>query len=294
MHYISKELKAGGLVILSGILYGFLGYFGTSLIYDHLSLYTMLFWRFFVASVWMFLWGFLRQERLFSSALTVYSFIKLFLFSAIFYSGGSLLFFMASHHTGTGLAMVIFFAYPLFVAIYSWLKGEWKINVLTILSLLSILIGLVLLKGNQSNTISFTGIVIGLIASLSYAVYVLKSKEIAKNLLTTHITTIVCLSCTVVFLTLALLTQSFAFPISLKSWLYVLGLGIIATALPIQLLFEGLKVISPLKASILSVLEPVVTLIVGFLLLEESLSSVQFLGVLVVLGGALLIQFARE
>lgn len=64
---------------------------------------------------------------------------------------------------------------------------------------------------------------------------------------------------------------------------------IVATAIPIQLLLDGLKYVSPVKASILSVFEPLVTVFIGFVLLHETMSSLQSIGITIVLLGAILI-----
>ena len=80
-------------------------------------------------------------------------------------------------------------------------------------------------------------------------------------------------------------------PIHLNTWGYILLLGIFATAIPIQLLIVGLKYISPVKASILSVTEPVMTLILGMFLLSETISPLQLFGIFIILFGAVLIQF---
>jgi drug/metabolite transporter (DMT)-like permease len=83
-------------------------------------------------------------------------------------------------------------------------------------------------------------------------------------------------------------------PETLKSWLYILAVGIIATALPIQLMLKGLKYISSMRASIISVVEPLVTVFVGVILLQETISYLQFIGVFVILASALLVQFQKE
>jgi hypothetical protein len=41
------------LVSLSGVLYGLLGYTGISLVQQHFTLAQMLFWRFFIVSIWL-------------------------------------------------------------------------------------------------------------------------------------------------------------------------------------------------------------------------------------------------
>ncbi len=96
-----------------------------------------------------------------------------------------------------------------------------------------------------------------------------------------------------VFLSIILIRHEFIFPNSYKEWFYISALGIIATALPIQLLLEGLKHIHASKVAVLSVLEPVVTLIVGITALHESTSTLQLTGAIIILLSAVIIQFER-
>ena len=68
-------------------------------------------------------------------------------------------------------------------------------------------------------------------------------------------------------------------------------IGVIATAIPIQLLLEGLRHVEAEKESILSVLEPALVFFIGIIALDEEVSFIQGIGVIVILVGALLVQF---
>lgn len=289
-----REWYAVSLIVLSGILYGFLGYFGTQLLKDDFTVTSMLFWRFFIATLWMLAYSSWRQKKISLPKPDFQIYLLPFILGALFYSGSSAFYFMASKHTGTGLAMVIFFCYPMFVALFAWLKKEREIGKLTLFSLLIIVVGLFLLKGNDANPVNAVGIILAIASAVCYAVYVYKSKHILDRMGTMHFTTVVCISCTAMFLAIAYATHTFVTPSSLIDWCSAIAVGVFATAIPIQLLLEGLKIINPLKASILSVLEPVVTIIVGVILLHESVSMLQTLGILTVISGAILIQFTRE
>ncbi len=51
---------------------------------------------------------------------------------------------------------------------------------------------------------------------------------------------------------------------------------------------------SSMRAAIISVLEPLVTVFVGVLLLNESLTHLQMLGAAIIISSALLVQFQKE
>lgn len=288
------QIQAILLVALSGILYGFMGFFGTHILRDHFSVENMLFWRFFIAGIWMFAYAAFKHEKFIAGWSGSGTLTLPFILSAIFYAGSSGFYFLASEKTGTGLAMVIFFCYPVFVAGFAWVQNYWRINKYSAASLAAIVFGLVLLKGTDHSAINAVGIILAMAAALSYALYVYRSKRMINTTHSSYFTVIICFNCAAVFFIIACATHTFAFPPSLNAWLYIFALSIIATAIPIQLLLEGLKIISSVKASILSVLEPVVTLIVGITLLSESITTLQITGVLILLVGAIVVQFSRE
>ena len=63
----------------------------------------------------------------------------------------------------------------------------------------------------------------------------------------------------------------------------------ISTVAAVGLLFAGIRRVGPTSASILSTTEPVVTVLLAFLVFGESLGAVQLLGGALVLGAAVVL-----
>jgi drug/metabolite transporter (DMT)-like permease len=292
-----KEIfQASLLVAMSGILYGFLGFLGTGILRENISIPTMLFWRFLIAGGWILLFVIRKNstQRLFNH-IDMRTLLFMFFLGAIAYAGSSWFYFMASQYTGTGLAMVIFFSYPIIVALVSWKIHRQEFNAVKIVILVAMTIGLFLLQQSSTHPFNRMGIFFGILAAICYAIYVMGSKRISSIAINSNVlTTMVCFGCAFIFLMISISSHHFALPHSMKSWLYLLALGILATALPIQLMLEGLKYVSSMRASIISVVEPLVTVCVGVLLLDESVSHLQILGIFIILVSAVLVQFQRE
>jgi drug/metabolite transporter (DMT)-like permease len=143
------------------------------------------------------------------------------------------------------------------------------------------------LLGNQEGfTFDLMGMILGVISSILFALYIIGSKSSNASPLLSSL--MISLGCSLSSFIFALLNQTFAFPTHLDLWINILAIGIFCTALPVLFLFEGLKHISAEKAAILTVLEPVFVVIVGVLLLKEKISHLQCLGIIVVLSGALI------
>ena len=268
---------------LSGLFFGLIGYFGVSVIQENISVPNMLFWRFLISSLFIF---FLLLPQLGNLKLTAIETLKVFIYGLIFYGSTSTLYFLSAEYTGSGIAMVIFFTYPALVMLINYLLYKQKVNRIYTLSLLIIFIGMLCLVKGSRYTFSFMGLGFGLLSSLLYAVYIIVSKKspLAPLVSTFWVSLGAAMSC----LAVALVHHSFIVPEKLSIWLNICGIGIICTALPIVFLLKGLKNISSLQASILSVLEPVFVLIFGIILLGEQVNLIQGLGILVLLSGALL------
>jgi drug/metabolite transporter (DMT)-like permease len=291
-----KTLQASLLVAVSGTLYGFLGYLGTTILRSDMSISTMLFWRFLIAAAWILLFIIFNHSR--KSNIKNYPsksmLVRMFMLGAIGYAGCSGFYFLSSLYIGTGLAMVIFFSYPIMIAVGSWLIHRHKLNAGIVFTLITMTIGLFLIHNSSSEEVNVLGITFGVLNALCYAFYVMGSKQLSTVNIDSNVFTImVCLGSSFIFLILALITSTFVIPTTLKNWEYILAVGILATAIPIQLMLEGLKYISSLRASIISVLEPLVTVVLGVILLNESISDLQMLGSCLILGSTLLVQFNR-
>ncbi len=88
----------------------------------------MLFWRFLIAGLCMSIFVF--RNYLKNSAETnndKQTLFIMFALGALGYAGSSGFYFAASRYTGTGLAMVIFFSYPIVIALTSWMVHRKKL-----------------------------------------------------------------------------------------------------------------------------------------------------------------------
>lgn len=294
--HVRKDHKIFGtfLVALSGLMYGLVGYFGMQLFFEGFSVPAMLFWRFLVAALWMLLIGILTRRSFKKLASNFRVILRLASVGAVSYAGCSAFYYLSSQHIGTGPAMVIFFSFPVFVMLFSLIFKEAVINRYAMIALVMVVTGLMLLNGSGQYNLDNKGIVLALIASFSYAIYVYCSQHSSKMVDSLWLTLCICVGCSAIFLVFAYATNTFQWPDTASAWKNILVLGVLATAIPIQLLLNGLKYISSMKASILSVLEPVVTVVIGVLFLQERLEWIQVLGILVILSGALVIQFEKQ
>ena len=288
LNYLNNEFKGTAYVVLSGILYGFLSYFGISLLQNGFSIASMLFWRFLFSSIFLFIIQIPSFKEVKLPSLK--TFFMAMIVGSSFYSSSTAFFFMACKYICSGLAMVIFFVYPALVAIINWILYKTKITKVYFSSFVLITFGIILLIDLTELEVNIYGILLALLSGLTYAFYLVLSKKQLLNLSPLRGSLMVSLGSSLIFLVLMLIeSKGINIPSDKTAFIYCIVNGLIATALPMVLMLLGLQYINSTKASILSVLEPVFTVIFGWLLLNEILSWQQIAGIIIVLAGSLII-----
>lgn len=281
--FLSSKNIGAFYAALSGLFYGLIGYFGLSVINANISIPTMLFWRFLVSSLFILA---LLLPKLNTIQIRPKEIIKITLSGVALYGSGSMIYFISAQYIGSGLAMVVFYTYPALVMLINFLLYRQAISKIYYLALLVILIGMLCLVNGSPFTFNAIGVALGVIAGLAYALYIIASKNSTVPPLVS--TFFISLGSALICLVSALIDKSFTVPLNTEIWFNICGIGIICTALPIVLLLKGLKQISSLQVSILSVLEPVFVVLFGIILLNEKINLTQALGVTILLSGALL------
>lgn len=288
---LEDETKGFLYCILSGLLFGPIGYFGTMVMNEGLSISNMLFWRYAISLGFLFLIllpkiNYLKFD---ASIFTFQILIGVFLYGPFSY-----LYFKASPLIGTGLAMVVFFTYPAFVMAIRAIFFKKKIPKIYLASIVIVFCGLLLLMEIKSMKADVRGIIFALLSSVFYAIYIVSTNS--KINTTPPLTASITISIGgIIFAFVATMyDHSFILPNNLIMWQNLVGIGIIATAIPILFLLEGLRYVEAEKASILSALEPVLVFIIGIVALDEEISFIQTIGAIVILVGALLVQFDKR
>ena len=277
---------------LSATLYGCIGYFWFQLKASGMSVLDLCFWRFLASAALLvpfLLQSFVKKPRWQSLLYT-------FVLGGVFYGSSTLCYFMASESLGTGLAMVIFFTYPIYVVLISSVIARTLPNRVTWLALVLICTGCFLIAYEKNMHFDARGVGLAFLSALGYGIYVAFSKKTSRSLSPLVGTFVVCLGNSMLFLLMIPLLQEegFSLPSSAWTWLNVGLFAIVGTILPVLFLLIGMKYISADRAAILSVLEPVTVLAVGLLVLGEVFSVRQFIGALIILASALLISIKKD
>ncbi len=279
--------------VASAFSYGLVGFFGKKVMNYGLSVQCMLFWRFFVASFIILAFYLSKKNFKLKEIHNLFQFDKSSVISTLFFGVTSITFFISSVFIGTGLAMVIFYTYPLFVILLAIVINKQQISKSYYLSFLLIILGIILLNISQELKFELSGILVGILSAFLYGAYLI----ISQNQLETNpiaSTFSLCLGCAIICLIASLIDQSFSIPNYSISIIYIILIAIVCTVMPIWLLLKALETISATKASLLSAYEPVVVLAIGYYFLNEKLNGWQILGAFFIIIGALIVNMDKK
>ncbi len=81
--------------------------------------------------------------------------------------------------------------------------------------------------------------------------------------------------------------------IPIDSWLPLLGLGLVSTAIAIQAFYAGVRRVGGARAALISTVEPVYTVVLAMILFGERLATMQLVGGALVIGAVILAETGR-
>jgi drug/metabolite transporter (DMT)-like permease len=194
-------------------------------------------------------------------------------------------FFAALDRIDASLLSLVLYTFPGMVAVAAIVLGRERADSRRLGALALAFGGLVLvLASAKAGALDPLGTGLALSAAVVYTTYILVSEGIAGRMRPSLLSALVCTGAAL-SLTLGSAALGDLHPgnVNAAGWGWLAGIAVVSTVAAVSLFFAGLKRVGPTTASILSTVEPVVTVVLAFLVFGE------LLGVLQLLGGALVI-----
>jgi drug/metabolite transporter (DMT)-like permease len=211
---------------------------------------------------------------------------------AVGYGAQAGAYFAALERLDVSLLGLLVYTFPVIVTVAAITLGRERGSRRTAVALTLASIGLVLvLAGAATGGVDALGVALGLGAAVVYSIYILSSEGVATRLGPLILSTLVCTGAAVT-LTLAGLVGGDLHPggVSAAGVAWLGSLAAVSTVGAIALFFAGLRRVGPSTASILSTLEPVVTVVLAFVVFAESLGPAQLLGGALVLSAVVAVR----
>ncbi|MEP6985542.1 MAG: DMT family transporter, partial [Chloroflexota bacterium] len=209
--------------------------------------------------------------------------------------------FFAVERLPVSLYTVLIYTYPALVAIGAILFGEhlsgraWSALGLT-------LIGVVLTVPNLFQGfggVDPLGVVLVLVNAATYAVYILLSNRVLRGVTDLSMASAWSITGSFIYVLAviairALQGGSTTIPPNLNVWLGLLGLAVVSTVIPIFAFYAGMHRLGAPRAAIISMIEPVLTLLWAVIIRHENLQIIQILGAVFILISVVLLQLQRD
>ncbi|MGG1662307.1 DMT family transporter [Brevibacillus sp. NRS-1366] len=273
-------------VFISAAGFGVMSIFAVYAYGAGVTVSTLLFLRFLFAALLFFGLLALRRESL---RLMKKQVLALLLLGGVLYTLQSLSFFSAVQYIPTSMAALLLYTFPVFVAVLTYFVEKEPLRRKTILAMLISLIGLGLVLGLSFGGIQPIGVALALAAALIYSVYIVVGNRVVKGLSSYVTAAYISLFAAISTFFVAQNEGGLALSFGASGWWALAGIVVFSTVMAIGFFFRGLQLIGSTKASVLSTVEPVVTIVFSALLFGESFTLLQLLGGCAVLVGAVLI-----
>ncbi|MGD8191837.1 DMT family transporter [Brevibacillus ginsengisoli] len=278
-------------IVLSAAAFGFMPIFAIYAYHGGFTVMTLLALRFLMAAVLFFLVIGVTKPQWKLSARQL---LSLLLMGSVVYAAQSFTYFSAVKFIPASLAALLLYTFPIYVTILAYFVEKEPLSKETVLAILLSLGGLVMILGTSFGQVNLTGVLLALTAAIIYALYILAGNRLVKNIPPVIATAFICLGASVSFFIVGAFTGQLQFNILPQGWWALIGIVMISTVVSIFTFFKGLELIGSTKSSILSTVEPFVTVLLSTLLLHEHLTWLQLIGGITVLAGAMLVVTSRS
>lgn len=264
---------------LSAIIFGLMPLLTKIIIARGATSLTIAFFRVFYVTVVLF---FVLKIKNIDLHLEKRDFLSAIL-TSIFGSGLTIIILNESYnYVDTGIATSLHFLYPLFVAILCCFFYGEKIKKKQIISLSFALVGIIcfMSKGNGS----LFGYFLAIASGLTYAFYLVKMDKtglVKMNAL--KLSFYLALFTTIEIFTMNLFMQDVVFKMDAIAYGLLLVLALSSSFLATVLLQKGVLLLGSTRASFICLLEPVTSMIMGILWLNEALTFNKGLGGLAII-----------
>ncbi len=272
------------LIAVSAISFGTMAIFAR-IAYDAGSdPITVLFLRFTIAGIFM-LAIMVAKGMAYPRGRTL---VTLAFMGALGYVGLSFAFFTALTMAPAGLVAILLYLYPAFVTLLATVFLKKPVTLLKFAALCLTFGGTLLIIGLDSGSGQNLGIVLAITAAVLYSVYIVVGSKVISNAGAFQASTVVIIAAGVAFSGIVAV-KGVKFPGTALGWVSVFAIALVSTALAIVAFFAGLKRIDPANASMISTLEPAVTVALAVVVLGETLTLNKILGGGMILAAVLLL-----
>lgn len=199
--------------------------------------------------------------------------------------------YISFNYMDVGIASTLLFVYPVMVAVIMAVLFKEKVTIAKVVSIALSLAGIMLLNHTSDGTaLSTIGVLLVMVSSLTYAVYIVVVNKSQLRLSSVKLTFYVLLFGVATILAFtALMGESVQWLTTPTQWAYALQLAVVPTVLSLVLMVVAVHDIGSTPTAIMGALEPLTAVAIGVLLFGEAFTPRLAIGIVLILTAVLLI-----
>lgn len=278
------------LILISAVGYALMPIFSVKALQEGTAVSTLLFMRFSLASILLWLYIFAKKIPWKTSYKHL---IYLIIIGLLGFTIASASIYTAYKYITSSIATLILFTHPIFVMLFEKMISKKKTTSNKIFALITTSIGLFIVL-YVKETLSIKGLILSFISSITYGAYCFglsekKTQQLNGVTVTAYITTITALA----MMIQSFLTKAPLIELNGNTLLSALALSLFSTILASVTFYEGLSLIGPSSATLVSSVEPIIVVIFSSLFLNEIISFNTLLGGIIVVLGIIILEYKK-
>lgn len=274
-------------IILSGVCFGSLGYFGKMAYAAHIAPGELLALRYSLSAIMMAIIILLTNPK--SLKLSRFQLISSLLLGIYGYALFSSLFFMALTGLSASLTVLLLYTYPIMVAILSRFFLRELLGKVGLFALIIATVGIIGLVWGEWSMSDPKFLAMGIGAAFFYSIYIMFSRKYLNDVPAMPSSFYVQLGAGVILSVINFNSTSRVAEILSMNSLLIFSMAFICSLLAMTLFLAGLSKITSSEASILSTTEPLFGVLIAALFLGESLTPIQLLGGVFIIAAMILL-----
>ena len=236
----------------------------------------------------------LLKYKKISLKVSLKEFCKLFILSIFSTILTALLLYISYNYISVGMATTIHYVYPILVALVLAIFFKEKITKIQIISLIISFIG-VLMFFDGGTSINFAGLFIALASGIAYGMALIyMDKSGLKDYPALLVTFYTCIFASIVLFIVTIISSKFTLSLSPTAWLYSFIVSILTSLIGISFMQIGVRNIGPTTTSILCMFEPITSVVMSIVLLNEPISFRNILACVLILIAVLILSIFKE
>ena len=290
-----KQTKYIGILcaILSAVCYGTNPFGALPLYEEGVNTATVLAHRFGLAVILLAVVMLIKRENF---KLTRHEFKVLFSLGVLF-AASSITYYQSFHFMDAGIASTILFVYPVMVAVIMAVFFKERVTAMTIVAIVLSLIGIGLLyKGGAGVSLSVVGIVLCVLSSLAYAVYIVVVNQSSIKMSSFKVTFYAMLVSEITLILYSFTSPELYLQVlpSRRAWSFAVWLSVVPTVLSLVFMTVAVHHVGATPTAILGALEPLTAVTIGVMVFGEMLTPRLIVGILFILFAVMLVVLGKD